>query len=77
MEILLFVQMPSKVAAVFLMTSCMSKTSLSRRMSFVSNSFSVSRSWVRSVSRSVSKRMMFRYFCCISGGMVPSAMAST
>ena len=58
------VQAPSKEAAVFLMTSCMSKEVLSKSSSFVSNSFRVSRSCVRSVSRSVSNKMIFRYFSC-------------
>ena len=77
MEICFWVQADSKDAAVLFRTSCMSKSDLLRRSSFVSNSFNVSRSRVRSVRRSVSNKIIFKYFPYNSGGIVPSAIAST
>ena len=42
----------------------------------LSRELRVSILWVSLFSRSVSEITRFRYFSCISGGMVPSIMAS-
>ena len=77
MEIRFFVQVPSNEAAVSLMTALMSNEVRSSIFPLSSMSFSVSRLCVSLCSRSVSNRTIFRYFSCISGGIVPSRIAST
>ena len=65
----------SKVAAVSLITRLMSKL-VRKRRPLLSKEFKVSIPWVSLFSRSVSVITRFKYLSCISGGMVPSRMAS-
>lgn len=77
MEIRFFVQVPSNEAAVSLMTALMSNEVRSSIFPLSSMSFSVSRLCVSLCSRSVSNRTIFQIFFRISGGIVPSRIAST
>ena len=71
----LALQVPSKEAAVSLITRLMSKLDR-ERYPLLSREFRVSMLWVSLFKRSVSEITRFKYFSCISGGMVPSMMAS-
>ena len=71
----LALQVPSKEAAVSLMTRLMSKL-LRDRKPLLSKAFKVSIPSVSLLSRFVSEITIPRYFSSSSGGMVPSKMAS-
>ena len=73
---ILFLHVPSNVSIVSLITLLMSKSVISKTMPVVFRLFSVRSELVSLVSLSVSFNKILRYLSCISGGIVPSTIAS-